>query len=913
MMSPLAIDTGSVFLEAGTKTGLEVWCIENLRLVPLPKSSQGKFFAGSVYLVLNTLLLKDGTARHDIHYWIGNDATEVDSAVASEKALELDMTLGSCSVQYKEIQGQETEKFLSYFKPCLIPLEGAFSSAADQPNVIEYKVSLLACKGDHVVSVKEVPFSRSSLNHNDVFILDTVSKVYLFSGCNSSIQERAKALEVVQYIKEEKHSGKCDVVTIEDGKFVGDSDVGEFWSLFGGYAPIPRDSPSLFQIPPSVPSMQLYLITSQGKLEGQNADGLLNREMLVSDRCYMLDCGADVYVWMGRFTSMTERKASISSTEDFLRYQGRSTGSYLTLLTEGLETPRFRSYFDGWEPKEKLKLYEEGRGKVAAIFKRQGFDVKELPEETNEAYIDCSGKLKVWCVAGDKLRSVPVENAVKLFSGDCYVLQYAYPGIPRDETIFYAWHGRASIEEDRVCALSQMAAIASSIKRASVLAQITQDKEPDQFLWIVRALIVFKGGKSSRYKSFIAEKGMIDDTYDGNMTALFRVQGTSLLNMQAVQVNSVSSSLNSSYCYILQTRATIFTWIGSLTSTRDHELLDSMLEQINASWQPISLREGGEHDEFWCALGGKSEYPRERNTKKHAEDPHLFLCQSTEGDLKVKEIFNFSQDDLTTEDAYILDCFEEVHVWVGCNSNVQSKEQALKLGKKYLEVDILAQGLSPETPVYVIAEGHEPPFFTRFFAWDSSKSNMFGNTFERKLALLRGENDRMDLLHQGPVANSLRPHSPEIIPSGKRRSSITSNGMDRSVSPVSSVSSSKSRYSNGVGRPSLAPVVKKIFFSSLKTQKDLASPDSSPSSKDIGSMDIDKNCNDDEDDDNSLIYPYERLKVASTDPVADIDITKREAYLSKEEFREKFGMTRSAFYKLPKWKQNKLKMPVNLF
>lgn len=27
----------------------------------------------------------------------------------------------------------------------------------------------------------------------------------------------------------------------EDGKLVGDSDAGEFWNLFGGYAPIPRD------------------------------------------------------------------------------------------------------------------------------------------------------------------------------------------------------------------------------------------------------------------------------------------------------------------------------------------------------------------------------------------------------------------------------------------------------------------------------------------------------------------------------------------------------------------------------------------------------------------------------------------------------------------------------------------------
>lgn len=124
------------------------------------------------------------------------------------------------------------------------------------------------------------------MNHDDVFILDTASKVFLFSGCNSSIQERAKALEVVQYIKENKHGGKCEVATIgsyllnffplfplfegkdiptaihsnaaEDGKFVGDSDVGEFWSLFGGFAPIPRDSPSSFQKQSDSPSVKLF-------------------------------------------------------------------------------------------------------------------------------------------------------------------------------------------------------------------------------------------------------------------------------------------------------------------------------------------------------------------------------------------------------------------------------------------------------------------------------------------------------------------------------------------------------------------------------------------------------------------------------------------------------------------------------
>lgn len=38
-----------------------------------------------------------------------------------------------------------------------------------------------------------------------------------------------------------------------------------------------------------------------------------------------------------------------------------------------------------------------------------------------------------------------------------------------------------------------------------------------------------------------------------------------------------------------------------------------------------------------------------------------------------------------------------------------------------------------------------------------------------------------------------------------------------------------------------------------------------------------------------------------------------QTYLSSEEFKEKFGMAKAAFYKLPKWKQNKLKMALQLF
>ena len=62
--------------------------------------------------------------------------------------------------------------------------------------------------------ILKVPFARSSLNHDDVFILDTEKKIYQFNGASTNIQERAKALEVIQYLKDKYHEGTCDIAII---------------------------------------------------------------------------------------------------------------------------------------------------------------------------------------------------------------------------------------------------------------------------------------------------------------------------------------------------------------------------------------------------------------------------------------------------------------------------------------------------------------------------------------------------------------------------------------------------------------------------------------------------------------------------------------------------------------------------
>lgn len=58
----------------------------------------------------------------------------------------------------------------------------------------------------------------------------------------------------------------------------------------------------------------------------------------------------------------------------------------------------------------------------------------------------------------------------------------------------------------------------------------------------------------------------------------------------------------------------------------------------------------------------------------HSQTP-LILC------IQVTEIYNFAQDDLMTEDIYILDCHTAIFVWVGQQVDAKNILHALRIGE----------------------------------------------------------------------------------------------------------------------------------------------------------------------------------------------------------------------------------------
>uniref|UniRef100_A0A7N0V1Y7 HP domain-containing protein n=1 Tax=Kalanchoe fedtschenkoi TaxID=63787 RepID=A0A7N0V1Y7_KALFE len=932
------------FQGAGHKPGTEIWRIENFQPVPLPLSDYGKFYSGDSYIVLQTTAGKGGAYFFDIHFWIGKDTSQDEAGTAAIKTVELDAVLGGRAVQHREIQGHESDKFLSYFKPCVVPLEGGVASGFRKAEEEEFETRLYVCKGKRVVKLKQVPFARSSLNHDDVFVLDTKNKIYQFNGENSNIQERAKALEVIQYFKEKYHDGKCDVAIVDDGKLVAESDSGEFWIVFGGFAPIGKKVASEDDISPESTPAKLFRI-----VDGQvvMVDGSLSKSLLENDQCYLLDCGAEVFIWVGRVTQLEERKIASQVAEEFVTSQNRPKATRVTRVIQGYETHSFKANFDSWPSGSATSVPDEGRGKVAALLKQQGVGIKGTTKgipvnEEVPPLLEGGGKTEVWRINGSAKTPVLNEDIGKFYSGDCFIVLYTYHlGDKREEYFLCYWIGRDSSEDDQKMAMRLTNTMFNSLKGRPVQGRIFQGKEPPQFIAIFQPMVILKGGLSTGYKKYIAEKGLDDQSYSSDSVALIRISGASVHNNKATQVDAVATSLNSNECFILQSGSSIFIWHGNQSSYEQQQLAAKVADFLKPGVAVKHAKEGTESSTFWNPLGGKQSYTSKKVVTEINRDPHLFTYSIDKGKFQVQEVYNFTQDDLLTEDLLILDTHAEVFVWVGYSTDTKEKQSAFEVGQKYIELAASLDGLSAQVPLYKTTEGNEPRFFTTYFSWDYSKAAVQGNSFQKKVALLFGTDhvaesqDKPNGSHQGgptqrasalaalssafkPTSADKRSTSPHVSTSGqgsqraaavaalsavltaeKKNASPGPSGRSTpSDTPPAPRRSEEANSDNGITRD-MSDELDEV--ASHYSAEDPLVKKQEDGLEEVGT------------ENSQSTFSYDQLKARSENPVTGIDFKRREAYLSDEEFQTVFSMSKEAFNKLPKWKQDMLKKKVDLF
>jgi hypothetical protein len=165
----------------------------------------------------------------------------------------------------------------------------------------------------------------------------------------------------------------------------------------------------------------------------------------------------------------------------------------------------------------------------------------------------------------------------------------------------------------------------------------------------------------------------------------------------------------------------MYVWQGKGSNATERKTATSVAGVLKGSRTLTAVEEGKEPADFWTRVGGKGDYPTERELTMGAREPRLFRCSTNGGHFFVEEIFNFSQDDLLDDDVMILDTYSEVFVWVGSKSSAEEKNTASKTALDFVENS--PDGRSKDTPIYRIHPGNEPANFTcHFLGWNPTKS-----------------------------------------------------------------------------------------------------------------------------------------------------------------------------------------------
>mmetsp|Transcript_22608 Transcript_22608/g.65147 ORF Transcript_22608/g.65147 Transcript_22608/m.65147 type:complete len:371 (-) Transcript_22608:152-1264(-) len=327
-----AAESEEAWQGCGAAPGIQIWRVEQFKVVPWPEKEHGDFYEGDSYIVLQTYQEPGSDALHRrIFFWLGLKSTADEQGTAAYKTVELDDLFDGVPSQHREVMRNESPLFKSLFGQVHY-LDGGAASGFHhvQSDGGAYPARLLLVKRmDKTINVVQVPTACESLNQGDCFVLDAGATLYVWFGEQSSPFEKQAANAVAEQLEASR-----------DGAAKATQDIGdEFWDLLGGMGDIKEASevPVLME-PPEMGEVVLYRLAEEedGEIRVDEVGrGELSRDMLTSDSVYLCDVGQQVLVWLGAEASDAARRQGMISATKYMKFNNRPVTTPVTVVKEG--------------------------------------------------------------------------------------------------------------------------------------------------------------------------------------------------------------------------------------------------------------------------------------------------------------------------------------------------------------------------------------------------------------------------------------------------------------------------------------------------------------------------------------------------------------------------------------------------
>jgi len=332
-----ASDGEPAWKTAGKAPGVECWRVEKFEIKAWPKERFGEVYDGDSYIFLHTYDVQH--VRHwNVHFWLGKFTSQDEAGTAAYKTVELDDHLGGSPVQYREVQGAESNTFLALFPHGLRVLKGGVETGFKHVGEHAYEPRLLHVKGRmNKTVVRKVKLDTSSLNEGDIFILDLGKKVYQFNGHQASIGERHEAAKATRSIDDQRGSVEIVVCTSAD------ADDG-FWGPLGGKKPIKTAAQGGSDADVAAKKKLFKLSDESGKMDFTEVAP--KKFSLESDEVFIFDCINVIWVWVGKAASSEEKKLGLHYATKYLgSLADRPASTSIVRIIQGGENEEFEAAF----------------------------------------------------------------------------------------------------------------------------------------------------------------------------------------------------------------------------------------------------------------------------------------------------------------------------------------------------------------------------------------------------------------------------------------------------------------------------------------------------------------------------------------------------------------------------------------
>lgn len=323
---------------------VEVWRIENFEMASVDPAAYGMFFAGDSYILKYTYVIEN-REKYIVYFWQGNKSTQDEKAASAIWAVKLDEELHGKAIQVRVVQDREPGHFLKIFKGKMIIFMGGHASgfrnvhdrdSYDADGTRLYQVRGTTANDVRATQVAEV---AASLNSDDVFVLETPSTTYLWTGKGASDDEKEMGRNTVDLV-----SPGRDPIVINEGE-----EPEEFWAALGGKG----DYQKGFDMPdnPLLPPRLFHCSNATGKFRVEEVMRFRQLD-LDSDDVMILDSGDEVYIWIGKESNSEERSKVFQLAEDYIKADPteRNLENTVFITVKQEQEPKsFTSLFKHWD------------------------------------------------------------------------------------------------------------------------------------------------------------------------------------------------------------------------------------------------------------------------------------------------------------------------------------------------------------------------------------------------------------------------------------------------------------------------------------------------------------------------------------------------------------------------------------